>query len=107
VPKGVNLDDVNPRPICQDQPVNGLIGCFSADGKYLLATASTQTHELFQGIYACLHNDPRVGGLDPGTTKSIFARLYLLKNDPEELLRRYRRDFFNSIPNEQTRVPGP
>src|SRR5207248_794335 len=40
VPRKVNLEDVNPRPISADQPVNGLIGCFSADGKYLLATAS-------------------------------------------------------------------
>src|ERR1043166_6713877 len=43
VPKGVNLADVNPRPICHDLPTNGLIGCFSADGKYLLATASDNT----------------------------------------------------------------
>src|SRR6266536_1520121 len=63
VPKGINLDDANPRPICRDQPTNGLIGCFSADGKYLLATASSRTHELFEGVYVCLHSDPHVGGL--------------------------------------------
>jgi len=45
VPNGINLADVNPRPICQDQPVNGLIGCFSVDDKQVLATASSSTHE--------------------------------------------------------------
>ena len=93
IPKGINLADVNPRPICQDQPVNGLIGCFSADGKQLLATASTSTHELFEGVFVCLHSDPHVGALAPGETKQIRARIYLVPNDPEELLRLYRKDF--------------
>lgn len=97
VPKGINLADVNPRPICQDQPVNGLIGCFSADGKQLLATASSSTHELFEGVFVCLHSDPHVGGLAPGETKQIHAKIYLLRNDPEELLKLYRQDF----PREQ------
>jgi hypothetical protein len=93
VPSGINLDDVNPRPISPEQPVNGLIGCFSADGKYLMATASDSTHELFEGVFVCLHNDPHVGGLRPGETKRIRAKIYLLENDPQELLRRYRKDF--------------
>jgi hypothetical protein len=93
VPKGINLADVNPRPVCQDQPTNGLIGCFSADNGQLLATASSSTQELFEGVYVCLHSDPRVGGLAPGETKIIRAKIYLLKNDPQELLRRYQRDF--------------
>jgi len=93
VPKGVNLDDVNPRPISPDQPVNGLIGCFSADGKQLLATASDSTHELFQGVYVCLHSDPHVGGLAAGETKKVKAKIYFLKNDPVELLKRYQTDF--------------
>jgi hypothetical protein len=97
VPKGINLADVNPRPICQDQPVNGLIGCFSADGKLLLATASSSTHELFEGVFVCLHSDPHIGGLAPGETKQIRAKIYLLRNDPEELLKLYRQDF----PREQ------
>jgi len=93
VPEGINLADVNPRPICQDRPTEGLIGCFSADGKQLLATASSSTQELFEGIYVCLHSDPRVGGLGPGETKEIRAKIYLLENDPEKLLLLYRRDF--------------
>ena len=93
VPEGISLSNVNPRPICQDQPVNGLIGCFSADGKQLLATASSSTHELFEGVFVCLHSDPHVGGLAPGETKEIRAKIYMMKNDPQELLLRYRQDF--------------
>lgn len=93
VPKGIDLNDINPRPISPDQPVNGLIGCFSADNQYLLATASDSTHELFQGVYVCLHSDPHVGGLAAHEAKRFRAKIYLLKNDPDELLKRYRRDF--------------
>ena len=93
VPEGVNLADVNPRPISTIKPANGLVGCVSADGKYLLATASSPTHELFQGVIICLHSDPTIGGLKPGQTKTIRQKIYILKNDPNELLRRYGRDF--------------
>ena len=93
VPRGINLDDVNPRPICEDRPVNGLIGCFSADGQFLLATASDQTQEVFEGVYVCLHSDPRVGGLRGHEGKTIRSKVYLLKNDPAALLQRYQADF--------------
>ena len=93
VPKGINLGDVNPRPISPDQPVNGLIGCASADDRYLLAMAWDQTQELFQGVIVCLHNDPRIGGLKPGEMKKLHGKVYLLPNDPALLLGRYRRDF--------------
>jgi len=93
VPTGINLDDANPRPICRDQPTNGLIGCFSADGKMLLATASDRTHELFEGVYVCLHSDPHVGGLPAGGTKIIRAKIYFLQNDLEAMVKRYQKDF--------------
>jgi len=93
VPKRINPDDVNPRPISLDQPVNGLIGCFSRDDKYLLAMAWDKTQELFQGVIVCLHNDPRVGGLKPGETKKLRGKVYFMRNDPEALLKRYHRDF--------------
>ena len=93
VPKGINLDDVNPRPISLDQPVNGIIGCVSADDRYLLAMAWDQTQELFQGVIVCLHNDPRVGGLKPGEMKKLHGKVYFLRNDPQALLKRYKRDF--------------
>jgi hypothetical protein len=93
VPEGINLDDVNPRPIGLDQPVNGLIGCVSADDRHLLAMAWDQTQELFQGVIVCLHNDPRVGGLKPGEMKKLHGKIYFLRNDPKALLKRYKRDF--------------
>ena len=93
VPEGINLADVNPRPISAIKPANGLIGCLSADDQYLLATASSRTHELFQGVIVCLHSDPNIGGLKPRETKKITQKIYILKNDPADLLKRYRRDF--------------
>jgi hypothetical protein len=34
-----------------------------------------------------------VGGLSPGESKQIQAKIYLLKNDPQQLMQVYRRDF--------------
>lgn len=93
LPKGINPEDANPRPLCEDAPTNGLIGCFSADGKYLLATAFDTTHELFEGVYVCLHSDPHVGGLKAGETRRIHGKIYFLKNDVPALVNRYERDF--------------
>ena len=93
VPPEIPLEDANPRPISLDRPVNGLIGCVSADQRWLLATAWDRTHELFQGVYVCLHADPHVGGLAPAETKRVRGKLYFLKNDPKLLLKRYERDF--------------
>lgn len=93
---GVSANDANPRPLSLDRPANGLIGCFSADGWQLLATASSATHELFEGVYVCLHSDPRIGGLKAGETKTIHAKLYVLTNDVPALLRRYTKDFPNA-----------
>lgn len=93
VPAGINLNDVNPRPISNDQPVNGLIGCFSNDNKYLMATAWSNYQELFQGIFVCIHSDPRIGGLKPGEVKRLHGKMYFLRNNPNELLMRYKKDF--------------
>ena len=93
VPPGIDLKNVNPRPISASRPVNGLIGCFSDDGKYLMATAWSDYQELFQGVFVCLHSDPRIGGLKAGEVKMLRGKLYIIKNDTEELMRRYRADF--------------
>jgi len=92
-PKGVPRDDVNPRPLSDIVPSNGLIGCFSKDEKWLFATAFEPYQELFQGVIVCLHSDFRIGGLKPGETKKIRGKIYLMKNDVEALLKRYRNDF--------------
>lgn len=93
VPAHTERADANPRPICPEPPVNGLIGCVSADGNWILATASDRTHELFEGVYVCLHSDPRIDGLRPGERRKLRQKIYLVPNDPERLLKRYRRDF--------------
>jgi hypothetical protein len=93
VPPTVPLADVNPRPISDIPPVNGLIGCYSKDGSQILATAWSSTQELFQGVIVCLHSDPRIGGLRGNESKTLRGKVYFRPNDPKELLRRYRQDF--------------
>jgi hypothetical protein len=93
IPAGIEPADANPRPLSLDKPINGLIGCFSADNKWILATASDRTHELFEGVYVCLHSDPRIDGLQPGESKTFRSKIYFVTNDVPALLRRYERDF--------------
>jgi hypothetical protein len=92
-PENVDRRDVNPRPLSSLVPSNGLIGCFSGDGKMLLATAWEPYQELFQGVAVCIHSDFRIGGLKPGETKKIRGKIYLMPADTAALLRRYERDF--------------
>jgi len=91
-PKHVPRADVNPRPLSEEIPSNGLIGCYSADRKMILALAWAPYQELFQGVIRCLHSDFRIGGLAPGETKKIRGKMYFMKNDVPALLERYRRD---------------
>jgi hypothetical protein len=92
-PTHVGRDDVNPRPLSPLVPSNGLIGCYSADGKHVLATAWEPYQELFQGVIVCLHSDFRIGGLKPGETKRIRGKIYLVDDDLDALVRRYEKDF--------------
>ncbi len=91
-PAGVSRSDVNPRPLSSLVPSNGLIGCFSGDGKQLMATAWEPYQELFQGVIVCLHFDFRIGGLKPGQTRTIRGKIYLMPADLAGLLARYRLD---------------
>jgi hypothetical protein len=95
VPRGVNRDDVNPRPLSTLTPSNGLTGCFSADEKMILAMAWEPYQELFLGVIGCLHSDFRLGGLKPGETKKIHGKLYIVPADVDALLKRYASDFPN------------
>lgn len=92
-PKHVDRDDVNPRPLSKLVPSNGLMGCYSADDKQIFAVAFEPYQELFQGVIACIHNDFRVGGLQPGETKKIRGKIYIVPADPAALLKRFSRDF--------------
>jgi hypothetical protein len=99
-PQGVDRNDVNPRPLSELVPSNGLIGCFSADGKMILASAWAPYQELFQGVVTCVHSDFRLGGLAPQETKQIHGKIYLLPADTAALLERYRRDFTEASASE-------
>lgn len=92
-PKGVDRNDVNPRPLSDLVPSNGLIGCFSADESMIFATAFEPYQELFQGVAVCLHSDFRLGGLMPGETKKVRGKIYIVPNRLDELLARYQKDF--------------
>ena len=93
VAPGVNRDDVNPRPLSDLVPSSGLIGCFSEDESTIMATAWEPYQELFQGVFACLHSDFRIGGLRSGESKSIHGKIYLVENNIEKLLKRFHCDF--------------
>lgn len=92
-PRHVKRDDVNPRPVSDAVPDNGLIGCFSSDEKMLFAVAFEPYQELFQGVICCLHSDFRIGGLGPGETKKVRGKIYVVPADVDALLARYRADF--------------
>ena len=91
--KGVNANDVNPRPLSELIPSSGLCGCFSGDERWIMATAWEPYQEIFQGVAHCMHSDFRIGGLKPGETKHIRGKLYLVPADVDKLVERYERDF--------------
>ncbi len=92
-PKHMDRRDVNPRPLSELVPSNGLIGCFSQDGGLTLASAWEPYQELFQGVGVCIHSDFRIGGLQPKESKRIRGKIYIVKADPAALMKRYERDF--------------
>jgi hypothetical protein len=92
-PASVNRNDVNPRPLSTIVPSHGLIGCFSADGKWIMASAWEPYQELFQGVITCVHSDFRIGGLKPGETKHIRGKIYVTRDPIDALVKRYERDF--------------
>lgn len=102
-PDNVDRRDVNPRPLSELVPSNGLIGCYSGDGKRILATAWEPYQELFQGVAVCIHSDVRIGGLKPGETKKIRGKIYLVPADVDALLRRYEKDFPEHLKNKPRR----
>jgi hypothetical protein len=92
-PKGVDRNDVNPRPLSPLVPSHGLIGCFSEDESMLFATAFEPYQELFQGVIVCLHSDFRLGGIPAGGSQQVRGKIYIVPNDVPMLLKRYAADF--------------
>lgn len=103
-PKHVDRDDVNPRPLSKLVPSNGLMGCYSADEKKLMAVAFEPYQELFLGVITCLHSDFRLGGLKPGETKRVRGKMYFVAANVEKLLERYRRDFPEHIASAKEQI---
>ncbi len=106
-PRHVDPADVNPRPLNPRVVDCGLIGCFSADEKMILATAWEPYQELFQGVIVCIHSDFRIGGLQPKQTKTIRGKIYIVPADVPALLRRYERDFPEHRPGGKGPSPQP
>ncbi len=96
-PADVNRNDVNPRPLSAIVPSHGLIGCFSADGKWIMASAWEPYQELFQGVITCIHSDFRLGGLKAGETKRIRGKIYVTRDPIDALVKRYERDFHEQL----------
>jgi hypothetical protein len=92
-PSHVDRNDVNPRPLSELVPSNGLVGCFSGDERKIMAVAWQPYQELFLGVITCIHSDFRIGGLAPGETKQIRGKIYIVDADVLSLLNRYERDF--------------
>lgn len=92
-PAHVPRTDINPRPLSPVVPSNGLIGCYSGDERTIFATAWEPYQELFQGVARCLHSDFRLGGLQPGETKRIRGKIYIVPADVSAFVNRYRKDF--------------
>ena len=98
-PAHVDRRDVEPHPLSDLVPSNGLIGCFSKDEKLVMATAWQPYQNLFQGIIACLHADFRIDGLEPDETKTLRGKIYVTAADIPALLRRYEQDFPEHFPS--------
>lgn len=92
-PEHVDRGDVEPHPLSELVPSNGLIGCFSKDESSIMATAWQPYQNLFQGIIACLHADFRIDGLEPAETKRLRGKIYVMAADVLSLLERYESDF--------------
>ena len=97
-PRGVDRNDINPRPLSSLVPSSGLCGCFSADEKMIMAVAWEPYQEIFQGVIACIHSDFRIGGLKPGEKKQIRGKLYIVPADVARLVARYEQDFPEQAP---------
>jgi hypothetical protein len=92
-PRGVDRNDVNPRPLSTIVPSSGLTGCYSSDEKQIFATAWEPYQEIFQGVITCIHSDFRIGGLKAGQQKNIRGKMYFVPANAKKLVARYEKDF--------------
>ncbi len=74
-------EDVNPRPLSPLIPSSSRIGCLSADDEWTIVTNWQPLHELFLGIYHCIHADFHIGGLAPDEKKTAGGSLSLIPSE--------------------------
>ena len=94
---GVWEDPVN-HPPTPNTSLDGyeipLIGAVSSDGKSLIALAGDWTEYIAQAWGACFHHIPQWMPADaPLLERSFRMKLYGMRNDPDELLKRAKLDF--------------
>jgi len=87
-----------------DRYVATVIGTVSRDGTYLAALANDSAPMMAQAWHDCMHNNPLwLPAGAPPAAQSWRLKFYVMKNDPEALLKRVRRDFpaaVHSAPQE-------
>ncbi len=86
-----------------DQYVVPVIGVLSRDGRYLAALANDSATVMAQAWHDCLHDNPAWLPADaPPSKRRWRLKVYAMRNDPTELLRRVQRDF----PNVRKHLPA-
>jgi hypothetical protein len=76
-----------------DRYTEPVIGAVSRDGKYLAALAAGNESVVSQAWHDCMHNNPGWMPAKEGSSKEWRIRLYVMENDPDLLLERFKRDF--------------
>jgi hypothetical protein len=70
-----------------------IIGAVSRDGKYLSAMTAGAENMMCQAWHDCMHNNARWLPTDGETGKSWHVRIYVMQNDPDVLVARFKHDF--------------
>jgi hypothetical protein len=73
-----------------------LIALSSQDGKRVLAIAFERALWASSNVgdaRACLHLFPLLGRIEPGGSRTVVGRIYVLEGGPEAALARFRKDF--------------
>ena len=83
-----------------------VIGAVSRDGKYLTAIANARPVALCQAWHDCMHNNPAWLPAEEGEEKMWRLKIYVMENDPEELLHRVGEDFPGVLSLKENRVPA-
>jgi len=89
-----------------DRFIYPVIGAVSRDGRYLAATATEATTMMCQAWHDCMHHSPQWLPTEGGTHKTWRMAIYVLRNDPAELLRRVAADFPGAMTLKDKRVPA-